>query len=148
MIERSCLIIKPDGIGKKKIGEIIKRLEFDGFKLVAMKMLRPAQEEIEGFYEVHRGKFFFKPFINFMTSGPIVVTAWEGENTVTHIRNVIGATNSKEAAEGTLRNLFGTDNRKNLVHASDSPESASREIKYFFKDEEIIKYDPDAWIDK
>ncbi|MFH1368191.1 MAG: nucleoside-diphosphate kinase [Elusimicrobiota bacterium] len=147
-MERSCLIIKPDGIGKKKAGEIISRMESEGLKLLAMKMLNPSKEQIEGFYEMHKGKHFFEPFINFMLSGPIIVTAWEGKGTIAHIRKIIGATNSKEAAAGTLRKMFGTDNRKNLVHASDSPESAKREIGYFFGSQELIEYDPDAWIDK
>lgn len=147
-LERSCVIIKPDGIGKKKAGEIVKRLESEGFKLLAMKMQMPGRERIEGFYEIHRGKPFFGPFINFMLSGPIVVTAWEGAGAISNIRRIIGATNSAEAAPGTLRAAFGTDNRKNLVHASDSPENAAREINYFFRREEIIEYDPDAWKDK
>jgi nucleoside-diphosphate kinase len=147
-MERSCLIIKPDGVGKKKAGEIIGRLEAEGLKLLGVKMLRPTREEIEGFYSMHKGKHFFEPFVNFMLSGPIIVTAWEGKGAVAHIRKTIGATNSKEAAPGTLRQQFGTDNRKNLVHASDSVESSDRELKHFFKPSEIIEYDPDAWISK
>lgn len=147
-MERSCLIIKPDGIGKRKAGEIIKRLEDDGLKLLGIKMLRPTKDEIEGFYSVHKGKHFFEPFVNFMLSGPIIVTAWEGKGAVSHIRGIIGATNSKEAAPGTLRQQFGTDNRKNLVHASDSNENAAKELKHFFTASEILEYDPDAWISK
>ena len=147
-MERSCLIVKPDGVGKKNVGSVISRLEAEGLKLIAMKMLMPGKEKIEGFYEVHKGKHFFEAFINFMSSGPIVVTAWEGKDAVAHIRKTIGATNSKEAAPGTLRQLFGTDNRKNLVHASDSAENAKREIGYYFSNNEIIDYDPDAWISK
>lgn len=144
-MERTCVIVKPDGVGKKVVGEIIKRMESEGLKLIGMKMLRPSRETVEGFYEVHRGKPFFPPFINFMTSGPIVASVWEGPNAVTHVRSVIGATNSKEAAPGTLRNAFGTDNRRNLVHASDSPENAAREIAYYFKPEELYEYDATAW---
>ena len=147
-MELSCLIIKPDGIGKKNVGEIIKRLESEGLKLSAVKMLRPTRDDIEGFYAVHKGKHFFEAFVSFMLSGPIIVTAWKGPGVVSHIRKIIGATNSKEAAPGTLRQLFGTDNRKNLVHASDSLESAKSELAYFFKPSEIIDYDPDEWISK
>ncbi|MHB9156083.1 MAG: nucleoside-diphosphate kinase [Endomicrobiales bacterium] len=145
-MERTCLIVKPDGVGKKVVGEIVKRLENEGLKLIGLKMLRPTREQIEGFYEVHRGKPFFPAFIGFMTSGPIVVSAWEGKEAVSLVRSVIGDTNSKEAAPGTLRNLYGTDNRRNLVHASDSKENGQREIAYFFRPDEVLKYDPDAWV--
>lgn len=144
-MERTCVIVKPDGVGKGVAGEIIKRMEREGLRLIGLKMLRPSKETVEGFYEVHRGKPFFPPFINFMTSGPILVSAWKGEGAVAHVRSVIGATNSKDAAPGTLRNAFGTDNRRNLVHASDSPQNAEREIAYYFKPEELFEYDPAAW---
>lgn len=147
-MERTCLIIKPDGVGKRVVGEIIKRFESEGMKLAAMKMLRPGREKLEGFYEVHKGKHFFEAFINFAVSGPIVVCVWEGENAVSRTRGIIGATNSAEAAKGTLRNLYGTDNRRNLVHASDSCENAKKEISYFFSREEIFEYDWDGWKDK
>jgi len=147
-MERTCLIIKPDGVGKKVAGEVIKRFESEGMKLVGMKMQIPGKAKIEGFYEVHRGKHFFDAFIKFASSGPIIVCAWEGENAVARTRNIIGATNSKDAAPGTLRNLFGTDNRRNLVHASDSPENASREIAFFFSKDELFEYEPNGWMDK
>ncbi len=144
-MERTCVIIKPDGIGKKVVGEIIKRFETEGLKLLGMKMIWPDRPTIENFYDVHRGKYFFEPFMNFMTSGPIIVSAWEGKDAVFSVRNIIGATDSREAAPGTLRRLFGTDGRKNLVHASDSVENGIKEIDFFFKDGEIIEYNPDEW---
>jgi nucleoside-diphosphate kinase len=147
-MERSCVLIKPDGVGKKVIGEIIKRFESEGLKLVGMKLLKPSKETIEEFYAVHRGKPFFGPFISFASSGPIVACAWEGENAISRIRAIIGATNSKEAAAGTLRNLYGTDNRRNLVHASDSVENGKRESGFFFAEYELMKYDYDDWKDK
>ena len=147
-VERTILIVKPDGVGKKVVGEIIKRFESEGLKLIGLKMLRPNRETVEGFYDVHRGKPFFGPFINFMLSGPIVVSAWEGENAVTRVRQINGATNSKEAAPGTLRNLYGTDNRRNLVHSSDSPENARREIDFYFKPGELLEYNENEWKDK
>ncbi|MCX5782059.1 MAG: nucleoside-diphosphate kinase [Elusimicrobia bacterium] len=144
-MERTCVIIKPDGIGKKVVGEIIKSFESEGLKLLGMKMVWPDRSTIENFYDVHRGKYFFEFFINFMTSGPIIVTAWEGENAVFGVRNIIGSTDSMEAAPGTLRRMFGTDGRKNLVHASDSVENGIKEIKFFFKNGEIIDYSPEEW---
>ncbi len=133
-------------MGKKVAGEIIKRLESEGLKLCAMKMLKPGREVIEGFYEIHRGKPFFEAFIKFMVSGPIIATVWEGKDAVANIRKIIGATNSKEALPGTLRNLYGTDNRRNLVHSSDSVENANREIAYYFAQDEILSYDENFWV--
>jgi nucleoside-diphosphate kinase len=147
-MERTCLIIKPDGVGKRVIGEIIRRFENEGMKLVGVKMLEPGRKALEGFYSVHRGKHFFEPFINFVISSPVVVCVWESHDAITRTRSIIGATNSKDALPGTLRNLFGTDNRRNIVHASDSPENAKKEIAFFFKDSELFEYDWDSWINK
>ena len=145
-VEQSCLIIKPDGIGKRKIGEVIKRLENKGLKILALKMLKPKRRKIENFYKMHRGKHFFEPFIYFMLSGPIIVSVWEGKGAISLIRETIGATNSLKAANGSLRRLYGTDGRKNLVHASDSKVNAEREIKYFFKNSEVLDYDAYEWL--
>lgn len=145
MKERTCLLIKPDGIGLKKIGTILGRIESEGFLLLALKMVRLSREEAEDFYEAHRDTFFFSPFIRFMTSGPIVAAILEGEDAIKRVRKMIGATNSREAEEGTLRKLYGTDTRRNLVHGSDAPAAARREIRFFFKPEEVQIYDPDAW---
>lgn len=144
-MEKTCIIIKPDGVCKKVSGDIIKRFYSEGLKLIALKMARPEREVIEQFYEVHKEKEFFKPLVDFMCSAPIIVMVWEGENAVATVRRVIGSTNSKEAAEGTLRNMFGTDGRRNIVHASDSAENAEKEISVFFDEKNIMRYDYNDW---
>lgn len=144
-MERTCVIVKPDGVGKKVVGEVVRRLESEPLRLIGMKMIRPVKSQIESFYEVHRGKPFYEPLVRFMLSGPIVVTAWEGEDAITRVRTIIGATNSKEAAPGTLRQMFGTDNRRNLVHASDSKENGVREVSFYFAPNELFAYDSDEW---
>lgn len=144
-MERTCVIVKPDGVGKKHVGEIIKRFESEGLKLVALKLACPDRATLEDFYSVHKGKYFFEPFINFLSSGPIVICVWEGMNAIAQVRSIIGDTDSRNAKEGTLRNLYGTDNRRNLVHASDAPESAKREISFFFQESEVIEYSPNEW---
>ena len=147
-MQRTCLIIKPDGVGKKVAGEIIKRFENEGLKLVGLKMVEPGRKVMEEFYGIHKGKPFFEPFINFVVSSPVIVCAWEAEDAVAQTRKIIGATNSKDALPGTLRNLFGTDNRRNVVHSSDSPENAKREIEFFFKNNELFSYNLDEWKSK
>ena len=144
-MQKTCVIIKPDGIGKKVIGEVIRRFETEGLQLLGVKMVRPDRASLENFYGIHKGKDFFEPFINFMSSGPIVVTAWQGERAVQKVRDIIGVTNSKEALPGTLRQMFGTDGRRNLVHASDTVDNGIKEVDFFFRNEEIFDYDPDAW---
>ena len=136
-MQRTCVLIKPDGISKKVAGRVLERFESEGFRLVGMKMVPPSESLIRKFYSVHEGKEFFERFIEFMLSGPFIATVMEGENAIDHCRQIMGATNSPEAKEGTLRKLYGTDNRKNLVHGSDSEESARREIGILFKDSEL-----------
>lgn len=143
--EITCVIVKPDGVGKRVVGKIIDRFESEGFQLLAMKTVRPTAALMEEFYAEHKGKPFFPPFLRFVTSGPLVVTAWRGAGAVARVRQIIGATNSPEAAPGTLRRTWGTDNRRNLVHASDSPKSAAREVAFFFSPEDTVPYDGDAW---
>jgi len=143
--ETTCVIVKPDGVGRRVVGKVLARFEEEGFKLLAARMVRPTPALMEEFYKEHKGKPFFPPFLKFVTSGPIVVTAWQGEGVIARVRQIIGATNSAEAAPGTLRKAWGTDNRRNLVHASDSPASAARETAYFFKPEELADYDADGW---
>jgi nucleoside-diphosphate kinase len=140
------MIVKPDGVGKKVVGKIIDRFESEGFLLLGVKMVRPAGNLMEEFYAEHKGKPFFPAFLRFVNSGPLVVTAWQGEDVIKRVRAILGATNSQEAAPGTLRKTWGTDNRRNLVHSSDSPASASREISYFFKNDDISTYEPDQWL--
>lgn len=144
-LQTTLVIVKPDGVGKRVVGKVLSRFEEEGFQLLAARLVRPTQALMEEFYAEHKGKPFFPPFLKFVTSGPILVTAWRGENAIARVRGILGATNSAEAAPGTLRKSWGTDNRRNLVHASDSPASASRETAYFFKPEELAGYDPEAW---
>ena len=135
--ERTLSIIKPDGVGRGLIGAVIKRLEESSIKIIAMKMLKMTQKQAEGFYAVHRERPFFKSLTGFMTSGPVVVMILEGEDVIAKYRKLMGATNYKEAEEGTLRRDFATDIEKNIVHGSDSPETAAFEIEFFFNSFEI-----------
>lgn len=137
-MERTLAIIKPDGVSRGIIGEVIKRLENNDFKIVAMKMLQLSKKQAEGFYAVHQGKPFYESLTAFMSSGPAVVMVLEGENIITRYRELMGATNYKEAAEGTIRREFATDIEKNVVHGSDAPETAAFEIAYYFNNLEIV----------
>ena len=137
-MERTLSIIKPDGVGRGLIGEVVKRLEEKGINIIAMKMLHLSKTQAEGFYAVHKERPFFKSLTDFMTSGPVVVMVLEGEDVISVYRELMGATNYEEAAEGTIRREFATDIEKNVVHGSDSPESAAFEIGYFFNSFEII----------
>jgi nucleoside-diphosphate kinase len=136
-VERTLSIIKPDGVAKNIIGEVIKRFETDGIKIAAMKMIHLTKKQAQGFYAVHRERPFFDSLTDFMTSGPIVVMVLEGENVIARNRKLMGATNFKEAEEGTIRKDYATDIEKNVVHGSDAPETAAFEIGYFFNDLEI-----------
>lgn len=138
VMERTLAIIKPDGVSRGIIGEVIKRLENNDFKIAAMKMLHLSKKQAEGFYAVHQGKPFFESLTAFMSSGPAVVMVLEGENVITRYRELMGATNYKEAAEGTIRREFATDIEKNVVHGSDAPETAAFEIAYYFNNLEIV----------
>ncbi|MBW2037853.1 MAG: nucleoside-diphosphate kinase [Deltaproteobacteria bacterium] len=138
MKERTLSIIKPDGVASGLIGEVIKRFEQAGLKICAMKMIHMSKSQAEGFYAVHRERPFFESLTNFMSSGPSVVMVLEAEDAIAKNRALIGATNYKEAAEGTIRREFATDIEKNVVHGSDSPEAARFEIGYFFNSLEIV----------
>lgn len=138
-VERTLSIIKPDAVGKNIIGKIYSRFETNGLKIVAAKMLRLSDEVAGGFYAEHRQRPFFPDLIEFMTSGPVVVQVLEGEGAVAKNRELMGATNPKEAAEGTIRADFASSIDANAVHGSDSPESAAREIAYFFAASEICE---------
>ena len=137
-MERTLSIIKPDGVHRGLIGEIVKRLEQNNLNLVAMKMLHMTKQRAQGFYDVHRQRPFFESLTDFMSSGPAVVMVLEGENVIAKYRELMGATDFKQAAEGTIRKEFATDIEKNVVHGSDSPETATFEISYFFNRFEII----------
>lgn len=137
-MERTLSIIKPDGVAGGHIGEVIKRLEEKGMKIIAAKMIRMTRAQAEGFYAVHEERPFFNSLTDFMTSGPVVVMVLQGENAIATYRQLMGATNFEEAAEGTIRKDFATSIEKNIVHGSDSPESAAFEIGYFFNRFEIV----------
>nr|3VVU_A Chain A, Nucleoside diphosphate kinase [synthetic construct]3VVU_B Chain B, Nucleoside diphosphate kinase [synthetic construct] len=139
-MERTFVMIKPDGVQRGLIGEIISRFERKGFKIVAMKLMRISQELAEKHYAEHREKPFFSGLVDFITSGPVVAMVLEGKNVVEVVRKMIGATNPKEAAPGTIRGDFGMSVGKNVIHGSDSLESAEREISLFFKDEELVEW--------
>lgn len=136
-IERTISIIKPDAVGKNVIGKIYDRFESSGLKIVAAKMKQLTQAEAEGFYAVHKERPFFKDLVAFMISGPVMIQVLEGENAVLKNREIMGATNPKEAAAGTIRADFAESIDANAVHGSDSLENAKNEIDYFFKAEEI-----------
>jgi nucleoside-diphosphate kinase len=137
-MERTLAIIKPDGVKRGLIGEVILRLEKNDLKIVAMKMLHMTKVQAQGFYAVHRQRPFFEDLTNFMSSGPCIVMILEGENVIARYRELMGATNYEEAAEGTIRREFATDIEKNVVHGSDASETAAFEIGYFFNRFEII----------
>jgi nucleoside-diphosphate kinase len=137
-MERTLAIIKPDGVARGLCGEVIKRLESSGFKIVAMKMVHLTKKQAEGFYAVHKGKPFFKSLTDFMSSGPAVVMILEGKDIISRYRELMGATNYKEAAAGTIRKEFATDIEKNVVHGSDAPETAAFEMAYFFNNLEMV----------
>ncbi|WP_299942966.1 nucleoside-diphosphate kinase [uncultured Microbulbifer sp.] len=136
-LERTLSIIKPDAVAKSAIGEIESRFEKAGLNIIAMKMLQLSREKAEGFYAEHKARPFFKDLVDFMTSGPVVVQVLEGENAILANRELMGATNPKEAAAGTIRADFAESIDANAVHGSDSAESATREIGYFFSGDEI-----------
>jgi nucleoside-diphosphate kinase len=136
-MERTLSIVKPDGVARGVIGEVIKRLEANRLKIMAMKMVHMTKAQAEGFYAVHRERPFFDSLTDFMSSGPAVVIVLEGDNAISRYRELMGATNFKEAAEGTIRRDFATDIEKNVVHGSDAPETAAFEIGYFFNAFEI-----------
>ena len=136
-MERTLSIIKPDGVAKNVIGEVIKRFETDGIKIAAMKMIHLTKTQAQGFYAVHKERPFFDSLTDFMTSGPIVVIVLEGKDVIARNRKIMGATNFEEAEEGTIRKDYATNIEKNVVHGSDAPETAAFEIGYFFNALEI-----------
>lgn len=136
-MERTLSIIKPDGVAKGLIGEVIKRFEKAGLRIIALKMIWMSKKEAEGFYAVHRGKSFYDSLTNFMSSGPCVVMILEGPQAISKNRELMGATNPKEAAPGTIRREFAASIEQNIVHGSDAPETAAFEISYFFNALEI-----------
>ncbi|HEY7535692.1 MAG TPA: nucleoside-diphosphate kinase [Thermodesulfobacteriota bacterium] len=138
-LERTLSIVKPDGVAKNLIGEVIGRFEKNGLKIVALKMVKLTKSESERFYAVHKGKSFFGSLTEFMSSAPCVVMVLEGRNAIPRVREIMGATDPIKADIGTIRRDFASDIERNIVHGSDSPESASFEIKYFFNSLEIYE---------
>src|SRR5574343_92013 len=136
-IERTLSIIKPDAVAKNVIGKIYSRFETNGLQIVAARMMQLSQAQAEGFYAEHKERGFFKDLVAFMTSGPVIVQVLEGENAVAKNRELMGATNPKEAAPGTIRADFAVSIDENAVHGSDSEASAAREIAYFFSATEL-----------
>ena len=139
-MERTFVMIKPDAVQRGLIGEIISRFEKKGLKIVAMKMLNVSKDLAERHYAEHREKPFFQSLVDYITSGPVVAMVVEGKNAVKVVRSLVGATNPQDALPGTIRGDFGMDIGRNVIHASDSSESAEREISLFFKPDEIIEY--------
>lgn len=137
-MERTLAIIKPDGVARGIAGEVVRRLEKNNLKIIAMKMIHLTRAQAEGFYAVHTGRPFFKSLTDFMSSGPAIAMVLEGENVIARYRELMGATNYKEAAEGTIRKDFASDIEKNVVHGSDAPATAAFEIGYFFNNLEIV----------
>jgi nucleoside-diphosphate kinase len=136
-IERTLSIVKPDGVGRNLIGEVYKRFEAVGLKVVAARMMQLSQAEAEGFYSVHRERPFFKDLVSFMVSGPVMVQVLEGDGAIAKNREVMGATDPKKADRGTIRADLASSIDENIVHGSDAPDTAAREISYFFREIEL-----------
>jgi nucleoside-diphosphate kinase len=136
-LERTLSIIKPDGVEKNLIGEVIRRFEQGGLNIVAARMLRLTKQQAEGFYAVHKERPFYADLVKYMTSGPVVVQVLEGKDAIRKNRDIMGATNPKNAAPGTIRADFADSIERNVVHGSDGPDTAAVEIAYFFKEGEI-----------
>ena len=147
-MERTFLAIKPDGVQRKLIGEIIRRFETKGFTLVGLKLMTVSRELAETHYGVHRERPFFAGLVDFITSGPVVAMVWEGEGVIASARKIIGATNPLNAEPGTIRGDFGVNVGRNLIHGSDAPETAQQEISLWFKEEELANWQPSllSWI--
>jgi nucleoside-diphosphate kinase len=141
MIERTFAMVKPDGVQRGLVGKIVQRFEERGLKICAMKMMRIPHELAERHYEEHKGKGFYNPLLEYITSGPVVCMVLEGDNAIAATRAMMGKTNPQDAGPGTIRGDFAQVTGRNIVHGSDSPETAKREIKLFFNDYELQKYE-------
>jgi nucleoside-diphosphate kinase len=138
-LERTLSIVKPDGVAGNLIGEVYRRFEQAGLKIVAARMLALSQREAEGFYAVHRERPFFRDLVRYMCSGPVMVQVLEGENAIAKNREIMGATDPKKAAPGTIRADLATSIEQNVVHGSDGPETAAREITFFFPASQVFE---------
>jgi len=137
-LERTLTILKPDSVSAGKAGAILAHLEKEGFRILGMRKTRLAPEQARAFYAVHRERPFYEALVKFMTEGPVVVAALEREDAVAHLRRTMGATDSRKADPGTVRQLFGTDIERNAIHGSDSKENAANEVAFFFRESELI----------
>jgi nucleoside-diphosphate kinase len=138
VVERTLSIIKPDVVSRDQIGAILQHVEQAGLRIVATRMLQLDRRQAEGFYDVHRERPFFQSLVQFMTSGPVVVSVLEGDDAIARYRKLMGATDPEQADAGTLRKLFGTDVERNAVHGSDAPDTASAEVAYFFGKADLV----------
>ncbi len=147
-MERTFIAIKPDGVQRRLVGEVIKRFEEKGFTLVGLKLMSVSKELAENHYDVHKGKPFFDGLVKFITSGPLVAMVWEGEGVVASARKMIGATNPLTAEPGTIRGDYAVSIGRNLIHGSDAIETAQREISLWFKEEELSGWEPSlmSWL--
>ena len=143
-MERTFLMIKPDGVQRNLIGEVIKRLETKGFTLVGLKLMSVSRELAEEHYGVHKERPFFPGLVEFITSSPVVAMVWEGEGVIASARKIIGATNPLNAEPGTIRGDYGVAVGRNLIHGSDAPETAQTEVALWFKDSELVSWQPNA----
>ena len=147
-MERTLTILKPDSVSAGKAGAILAHLEKEGFRILGMRKTRLATEQARAFYAVHKERPFYDALVKFMTEGPVVVAALEREDAVPHLRRTMGATDSRKAEPGTIRGDYGVSNSFNLIHGSDSPESAARELGLFFKADELLDWTPagQVWV--
>ena len=147
-MERTFLMIKPDGVQRNLVGEIIRRFEAKGFTLVGLKLMNVSKELAEKHYDVHKERPFFPGLVQFITSGPVVAMVWEGNGVIASARKIIGATNPLNAEPGTIRGDYGVTVGRNLIHGSDAPETATNEIALWFKDEELVSWQPSltSWL--
>ena len=149
-MEQTLIIFKPDAINRNLVGRILTRFEEKGLRIAAMKLQQSPRSQVEKHYEVHRGKPFHASLVEFMLSGPVIAAVLEGPEAIAVVRNLLGATDGRKAAPGTIRGDFGLDQQYNLVHASDGPETARMEIALFFKPQEVVSYEraTDRWIER
>ena len=147
-MERTFLAVKPDGVQRHLVGEIIRRYEAKGFKLVGLKLLQPTRELAEKHYAVHKERPFFAGLVEFITSGPVVAMVWEGDGVVASARKIIGATNPLTAEPGTIRGDYGANIGRNIIHGSDAIETAQTEIALWFSAEELVEWTPSltSWV--
>ncbi|MBW7906031.1 MAG: nucleoside-diphosphate kinase [Phycisphaerae bacterium] len=147
-MERTLIIFKPDAVQRMLVGRILARFEDKGLRIVGMKLQQSPRAQVEKHYEIHKDRPFYRQLVDFMAAGPVIVAALEGPAAISVVRNMLGATDGRQAAPGTIRGDFGLDKQYNLVHASDGPETAELELKLFFKPDELLSYRRagDQWI--